>query len=88
MEPEALRSLIRQTLAEIAPDARIDRLDPKVSFHDQLEIDSVDFMNLMLALEQKLGWRIPEGDYPQLSTLDGCIRYLTPGPGQASPPKT
>jgi acyl carrier protein len=84
MEPESLPSLIRRTLAEIAPDARLDGLDPKVSFHDQMEIDSVDFMNLMLALERELGVRIPEGDYPKLSTLDGCVRYLQSVQEQAS----
>jgi len=48
-----------------------------VSFRDQLDIDSVDFLNFVLALEQRLGRTIPQLDYPRLSTLDGCVAYLT-----------
>lgn len=76
MDPERLRALITESLMEIAPNADTRRLDPAVSFHDQFEIDSVDFMNLMLSLEQKLGIHIPEADYPKLSSLNGCVHYL------------
>ena len=60
----------------VAPDADVDALDATASFHEQLDIDSVDFMNLMLGLEAKLGVHIPDVDYPKLSSLRGCLEYL------------
>jgi len=77
MTPDALRSHVLVALAEVAPEADDAAIDPRLSFHDQFGIDSVDFMNLMLALERHLELRIPEADYPRLSTLDGCITYLS-----------
>ncbi len=78
MTGEALQSIVLAALAEVAPDADLGRLAPERTFHDQFGIDSVDFMNLMLTLERRLGVHIPEGDYPRLSTLQGCVRYLEP----------
>jgi len=77
MNEEKLRQQIIETLLDIAPDIEIANLDPAVSFHDQFEIDSVDFLNFVLALEKKLGIKISEINYPKLSSLKGCISYLT-----------
>jgi len=76
MDLDELRTCVLATLAEIAPEADLSAIDQAVSFHDQFAIDSVDFMNLMLALERRLGIHIPEADYPRLSNLDGCVGYL------------
>lgn len=78
MHAEALRAVILDALREIAPEAELAGLDSAKSFHDQIEIDSVDFLNLMLALEKAFGLHIAETDYPLLSSLDGCIAYLAP----------
>jgi acyl carrier protein len=65
-----------EVLRTIAPDADLAAIDPATSFRDQFEIDSVDYLNFVLALEQRLGIRIPELDYPRLSSLQGCVLYL------------
>ncbi len=57
-------------------EADLARLKPNVSFRDQLDIDSVDFLSFVIALHKELWVEIPEKDYPELSTLDGCIGYL------------
>lgn len=75
-EHESLRALVLATLTSVAPEAEIDSLDDRLSFRDQLEIDSVDFLNFVLSLERALGIRIPEIDYPRLSSLGGCLKYL------------
>lgn len=75
---EAVRTAVLAAIAEIAPEADVAALDPERSFRDQIGVDSVDFLNLMLALERSLGVRIAETDYPLLSSLSGCIRYLAP----------
>ena len=51
-------------------------LDPDVDFRDQFELDSVDYLNLVLELEKRLGIHVPEVDYPRLSCLAGCLGYL------------
>ncbi|MCU0838384.1 MAG: acyl carrier protein [Rhodospirillales bacterium] len=75
---DRLRSVILDTLKAVAPDGDVENLDPGRSFHDQLDIDSVDFLNFAMALERRLGVRVAEVDYPRLSSLDGCLAYLTP----------
>jgi acyl carrier protein len=49
---------------------------PDISFHDQLELDSIDFLRLMMSLEKEMNVTIFDFDYPKLSTLKGCERYL------------
>ena len=80
MTGEELKRHVLDALVEIAPELNVAALDPTVSFRDQVEIDSVDFLNFVLSLEKKLGVNIPEGDYPKLSSLHGCISYLGGGP--------
>jgi acyl carrier protein len=76
---DAIRREILRALAEVVPDADPERLRPGVAFRDQIEIDSLDFLNFVLALEKRLGVRIPEADYPKLSALEGCLAYLGAG---------
>ena len=75
--PGEIRSVVLRVLGEIAPEADLEHLRPAVSFRDQLDIDSVDFLNFVVALNRELHVAIPEKDYPKLLTLDGCIDYLT-----------
>lgn len=72
-----LKAVILRTLGEIAPEADLASLKPDVSFRDQLDIDSMDFLNFVIALHEELHIEIPEEHYPQLSTLNGCVAYLT-----------
>jgi len=74
---DEIRSLVRSALGEIAPEADLEGLDPAASLRDQLDIDSVDFLNFAIGLHSRLGIDIPEADYPRLSSLDGCVAYLT-----------
>jgi len=77
MSQEQLTSLVRTILHTVAPEADLDHLDPHVSYRDQFAFDSVDYLQFVLALEQALHLTIAEADYPQLSTLHGCVAYLT-----------
>jgi acyl carrier protein len=73
---EALTRLVLDTLARIAPDLDPSTLDPDLAFRDQFELDSVDFLNFVIGLEKVLDRRIPEADFPRLSSLNGCLVYL------------
>jgi acyl carrier protein len=76
MNPDQLRALILDVVGSVAPDADLGGIDSSASFHDQFGIDSVDFLNIMMTLEARLGISIPEADYPHLASLDGCMTYL------------
>jgi acyl carrier protein len=73
---DEVRALLRSALSDVAPEADLARLDPEASLRDQLDIDSVDFLNFVVGVHARLGVDIPEADYPKLSTLEGCVSYL------------
>lgn len=76
MQQNSLVARILAVLKDVAPDADLDRLDPRHSFRDQFDLDSVDYLNFVMALEVAFAIRIPDVDYPKLSTLAGCVAYL------------
>jgi len=71
-----LRRAVLQTLYSIAPEAEGERIDPQQNLRDQLDIDSMDFLNFLVALKGAVGVEVPEADYAQVATLDDCVRYL------------
>ncbi len=77
MTPDEIRGVVLRTLGTIAPEADLGRLNPEAGLRDQLDIDSVDFLNFVIALHKELHVDIPEKDYPKLATLRGCVEYLT-----------
>jgi acyl carrier protein len=76
MTDAEIRQLALDVLASVAPEAELTGLDPAVNFRDQVEIDSLDFLNFILALEERLGVSVAESDYPKLSNLNGCVAYV------------
>lgn len=77
MTSDEIRETVLTSLSSIAPEADLGRIRPTVSFRDQLDIDSMDFLNFVIGLHGRLGLEIPERDYPKLLTLNGCVTYLT-----------
>lgn len=76
MNREEIKTTTLDVLLEIVPELEPATLDARVSFRDQFEIDSIDYLNFVLTLEKRLGIKIPEIDYPRLSSLEGCTSYL------------
>ena len=76
MTKDELRDATRSALKDIAPEADVSGLAPDLPFREQLDIDSMDQLNFVIRLHEVLGVEIPEADYPQLETLDGCADYL------------
>lgn len=77
MTLEELRQHVLHELSAIAPEANLQSLRPNVSLRDQLDIDSMDYLNFMIALNKNLGVEIPERDYPKLVSIDSCVEYLS-----------
>ena len=76
MSTTDIRSTVVRLLGEIAPEADPARLEPDIDIRDQLDLDSMDFLNLVIAVEQELGVGIPEADYARLATLDDLVAYI------------
>ena len=71
-----IRAAVLHALSRIAPEADPATLRSNESLRDQVDLDSMDFLNFVIGLAQSLGVQVPEADYPQLATLDGCVAYL------------
>ena len=77
LSEDEMRSRILRLLGEITPEADTTSLRPDVSFRDQLDLDSMDFLNFVVALHKEFHIEIPESDYPKYMTLNGCLAQLS-----------
>ncbi|MGV3720412.1 MAG: acyl carrier protein [Actinomycetota bacterium] len=85
MTEDEIRAVVLRLLGEIAPEADASSILPAESIRDQLDIDSMDFLNLTIALSKELRVDVPETDYARLATLDGAVAYLYGAVGAAKP---
>jgi acyl carrier protein len=75
----ALRTVLQECLSEIAPEARLDAIDPKASLRAQLDLDSYDFLQLLIALHERLGVDVPESAYGSVDSVDSLLAFLARG---------
>jgi acyl carrier protein len=73
---DEIRATVLRVLGEIAPEADLSSVKGDVPLRDQLDLDSMDLLNVAVGLHAALGIEIPEADYPKVATLDGCVAYL------------
>ena len=76
MTPDDIRAAVLRALGGVAPEADLEHLKSDVGFREQLDIDSMDFLNIVVEINSRTGIEIPERDYPKLSTLNGAVSYL------------
>ncbi len=76
MERAALRELVVEQLCKIAPDIEPDEVPDDEDLRDALDLDSMDFMRLLTALDKQLGISIPESDTRKVLELDALLDYL------------
>jgi len=76
MNEQQARATALSVLTELAPEADPARIDATESLQEQLDLDSMDFLNFVVGLSERVGIDIPEADYRRLATLDGCVAYL------------
>ncbi len=72
-----VQSAVIAALSSVAPEADAQAIDPKQPLREQLDLDSMDFLNFIMALHGSLGIDVPERDYAKLSTLESCVEYLS-----------
>ena len=78
MTKEDIKQVVLDIIADIAPDEDLSNLKPEVRLRDQLQLDSMDFLDIVMELRKRHGIEVPEADYIQLASLDSCAEYLTP----------
>ncbi len=69
--------VVRRALSSVAPEVDVNGIDPAKDLRDQIDIDSVDFLNFVIGLHKELGVDIPDADVAKLATLNGCVTYLS-----------
>ena len=69
---------IKDIIATIAPDEDVSSLDHAERLRDQIDLDSMDFLDIVMELRKLYGVQVPEEDYKELATIDGCVAYLHP----------
>jgi acyl carrier protein len=78
MTPAEVREVVVDILEGIAPDEDLSSLKDDVALREQLELDSMDFLDIVMELRKRYRVQIPEDDYVQLATMDSTIQYLAP----------
>ena len=78
MTHEDIVLAIKDIIATIAPDEDLTQLDGAERLRDQIELDSMDFLDIVMELRKLYGVHVPEEDYKELASLDGCVNYLAP----------
>ncbi|MGZ4187368.1 MAG: acyl carrier protein [Solirubrobacteraceae bacterium] len=76
MNEQDMREVVIGALTEVAPDVDTAAIDPDRDLAEQLDIDSMDFLNIVVLIHERTGIEIPERDYPRLSTLSDAVAYL------------
>jgi acyl carrier protein len=78
MTPADIREEILDILSEIAPDEDLSGLDDSKSFREQMELDSMDFLDIVMELRKRHRVQIPEDEYTNLASMASTVSYLEP----------
>ncbi len=84
MNDETINDIITQAMRQVAPEADLQSVEGTASLQDELDLDSMDFLNFVIGLHERTGIEISESDYTSLATLDGCIDFLRRASSAAS----
>ena len=78
MTIDEVHQIILNILEDIAPDEDISSIDDHTKLRDQIDLDSMDFLDIVMELRKRFNIEVPEKDYEHLATLASCITYLQP----------
>lgn len=76
MTRDEIKAVLFDEISNIAPEIDASGVDDRADLLEALDIDSIGFLNLMIALDKRLGVNVPEADYPRLRTIRGAVAYL------------
>ena len=78
MTRDEIKLEVLDILSDIAPDEDLSNLDDGKSFREQMELDSMDFLDIVMELRKRHRIQIPEDDYVNLASMDSTVTYLEP----------
>ena len=78
MTKDECKKVVLAIIADIAPDEDLSNVKPEARLRDQLQLDSMDFLDIVMELRKRFGIEVPEADYGHLASLQSCADYLTP----------
>ena len=78
MTKEEIGQAIIEIIKDIVPDEDCSNVDPQVALRDQLELDSMDFLDIVMELRKLYKVEVPEAEYGELASLESCMAYLEP----------
>ena len=78
MTADEIKQAILDILSDIAPDEDLSDLKEDVAFRDQLELDSMDFLDIVMELRKRYRIQIPEEEYTELASMSSTVKYLEP----------
>ena len=78
MTADEIAIALLDIIATIAPDEDVSNLNYGERLRDQIDLDSMDFLDIVMELRKLYGVQIPEEDYKELATVNSCVSYLTP----------
>lgn len=85
MTNEEIRAAILAALHGVAPEVDPTTIRADLPLRDQADLDSIDFLNFLMAVHAALGVDVPETAYDQVATLNGCVAYVAArAPGSQS----
>ena len=78
MAPKEIKDIILGIIAAVAPDADLSDVKGEIRLRDQFEMDSMDFLDIVMELRKRYKIEVPKEEYLQLESLDSCVAYLGP----------
>ncbi len=78
MTRDEIKDVVIEIIQDIDEDSDMANLQADQPLRDQLDLDSMDFLDIVMELRKRYKLQIPEADYPELATLDSCVNYLEP----------
>ena len=78
MTRDEVRQAIVSILKDIAPDEDLSSIKDDAVLRDQIDLDSMDFLDIVMELRKRFNIEVPESDYQQLASMASCIQYLQP----------
>ena len=77
MDRKDIREVVLLELRRIAPELAAEEIAEKKPLRDQVDLDSMDWLNFLVALHERLSVEIPEADYRRLGTLEQIVDYVS-----------
>jgi acyl carrier protein len=78
MNSAEIKEAIKDILSDIAPDEDLSQLKDEVPFREQLQLDSMDFLDIVMELRKRYRVQVPEDDYTALASMQSTVNYLEP----------